>query len=89
MGFPRQEYWGGFPFPSPGHLSNSGIKPGINLHCRQISLQSELPGKPKEGEGMCFVSVSSYGSRVEGWTVGNRTERVLGFNDPITFICFH
>ena len=27
MGFPRQEYWSGLPFPSPGDLPNSGIKP--------------------------------------------------------------
>ena len=27
MGFPRQEYWSGFPFPSPGDLSNPGIEP--------------------------------------------------------------
>ena len=27
MGFPRQEYWSGFPFPSPGYLPDSGIKP--------------------------------------------------------------
>ena len=26
MGFPRQEYWSGFPFPSPGDLPNPGIK---------------------------------------------------------------
>ena len=26
MGFPRQEYWSGLPFPSPGDLSNPGIK---------------------------------------------------------------
>ena len=26
MGFPRQEYWGRLPFPSPGHLSDLGIK---------------------------------------------------------------
>ena len=26
MEFPRQEYWGGLPFPSPGHLPNLGIK---------------------------------------------------------------
>ena len=25
MGFPRQEYWSGLPFPSPGDLPNSGI----------------------------------------------------------------
>ena len=27
MGFPRQEYWSGFPFPSSGDLPNSGIQP--------------------------------------------------------------
>ena len=27
MGFPRQEYWNGLSFPSPGDLPNSGIKP--------------------------------------------------------------
>jgi len=27
MGFPRQEYWNGMPFPSPGDLADSGIKP--------------------------------------------------------------
>ena len=28
MGFPRQEYWSGLSFPSPGDLPNSGIEPG-------------------------------------------------------------
>ena len=27
MGFPRQEYWTGMPFPSPGELLDSGIRP--------------------------------------------------------------
>ena len=27
MRFPRQEYWSGLPFPSPGDLLNPGIKP--------------------------------------------------------------
>ena len=27
MGFSRQEYWSGLPFPSPGDLPNSGIDP--------------------------------------------------------------
>ena len=29
MGFPSQEYWSGLPFPSPGDLLNSEIKPEI------------------------------------------------------------
>ena len=38
MGFFRQEYWRGLPFPSPGNLLNSDIYPCLLclLHCRQI-----------------------------------------------------
>ena len=28
MGFSRQKYWNGLPFPSPGNLPEPGIKPG-------------------------------------------------------------
>ena len=35
MGFSRQEYWSGLPFPSPGDLPNPGIDPSL-WHCRQI-----------------------------------------------------
>ena len=28
MGFSRQEYWSGLPFPSPGDLPNPGIEAG-------------------------------------------------------------
>ena len=28
MGFLKQEYWSGLPFPSPGDLPDPGIKPG-------------------------------------------------------------
>ena len=27
MGFSRQEYWSGFPFPPPGDIPDPGIKP--------------------------------------------------------------
>ena len=27
MGFSRQEYWSGLPFPVPGHLPDPGIEP--------------------------------------------------------------
>ena len=27
MGFPRQEYWSGLPFPAPGDLPNPGMEP--------------------------------------------------------------
>ena len=28
MGFSRQEYWSGLPFPSPGDLPDPGVEPG-------------------------------------------------------------
>ena len=36
MGFPRQEYWSGLPFPSPGDLPKPGIKPEFSCIGRQI-----------------------------------------------------
>ena len=44
MGFSRQEYWSGLPFPSPGDLPN----PGIELRSPALeadTLTSEPPGK--------------------------------------------
>ena len=35
VGFSKQEYWNGLPFPSQGDLPNPGIEPGL-LHCRHI-----------------------------------------------------
>ena len=41
VGFSRQEYWSGLPFPSPGDLPNPGIEP------RSPALQADaLPSKP-------------------------------------------
>ena len=35
MGFSRQEYWSGLPFPSPEDIPDPGIDPGLR-HCRQM-----------------------------------------------------
>ena len=45
MEFSRQEYWSGLPFPSPGDLPNSGIKPGSPA-LQADALLPEPPGKP-------------------------------------------
>ena len=47
MGFSRQEYWSGLPFPSPGDLPNPGIEPGSPA-LQADALSSEPPGKPRE-----------------------------------------
>jgi len=47
MGFSRQEYWSGLPFPSPGNLPNPGIEP-TSPALEADALTSEPPGnKPK------------------------------------------
>ena len=45
MGFSRQEYWIGLPFPSPGDLPNPGTEPGSPA-LQADSLPSELQGSP-------------------------------------------
>ena len=45
MGFPRQEYWSRLPLPSPGDLSDPGIKP-VSPAFQADSLPAEPSGKP-------------------------------------------
>ena len=45
MGFPRQEYWSGLPFPSPGNLPDPGIEPRSPA-LQADTLTSQPPGKP-------------------------------------------
>ena len=44
MGFTRQEYWSGLPFPSPGDFPNPGIEPRSPT-LQADALTSEPPGK--------------------------------------------
>ena len=44
MGFPRQEYWNGLPFPSLGDLPEPGIEPVLPTLAGEV-FTTELPGK--------------------------------------------
>ena len=46
MGFSRQEYWSGLPFPSPGDIPDPGMEPRCPA-LQADALTSELSGKPK------------------------------------------
>ena len=46
MGFSRQEYWSGLPFPSPGDLPDPGTEPRSPA-LEADALTSEPPGKLK------------------------------------------
>ena len=51
MGFSRQEFWSGLPFPSAGDLPDPGIESGSPT-LQADALPSEPPGKP-ETRGRC------------------------------------
>ena len=65
MGFPRQEYWSGLPFPTPGVLPDPGIEAASlaspTLAGRFFTTTLVLPGKPSREdpviscltEGLC------------------------------------
>ena len=48
MEFSRQEYWSGFPFPSPGDLFDPRVKL-MSPTLQADVLPSEPPGKPSKG----------------------------------------
>ena len=47
MGFSRQEHWSGLPFPSPGDLSNPGIKHASPALAGEF-FTAEPPGSPTQ-----------------------------------------
>ena len=56
VGFSRQEYWSGLPFPSPGDLPDPKIEPGSPA-LQADSSPSEPPGKPcyHKPEYLCIL----------------------------------
>ena len=61
MGFSRQKYWSGLPFPSPGDFPNPGVESGSPA-LQADSLLSEPPGKSQEVffKGEVCASLSSF-----------------------------
>ena len=51
MGFSRQEFWSGLPFPSPGDVPDPGIEPRSPA-LQADSLPSEPPGMLQYGWGV-------------------------------------
>ena len=54
MGFSRQEYWSGLPFPSPGDLPDSRIKPA-SPSLADGFFTTELLGKPFGGYFLALI----------------------------------
>ena len=59
MGFSRQEYWSGLPFPSPGDLPNPGVEPRSPT-LQADALTSEPPGKPNLNQWLVHCEFCQY-----------------------------
>ena len=59
MGFPRQEYQNGLPFPSPGDLPNPGIEPALPALAGRF-FATEPAGKPVVTSNCHFITPLSY-----------------------------
>ena len=61
MGFPKQEYWNGLPFPSPGNLPNPEIE-STSLALAGGFFTAEPSGKLKQNQPTPPHYVLSVGS---------------------------
>ena len=94
MGFSRQEYWSGLPFPSPGDLPNPGTEPRSPAS-QSDSLVTELllqvddfplapPGKPPTRCSICqtqSLCLPSLGNTSLGSRGGKRDTQQWGAED--------
>ena len=84
VGFSRQEYWSGLPFPSPGDLPNPRIEPGSST-LQADALPSEPIGKlsitcillAKMMEIAAVISVLSFCHSVSGLSFLKSIELIL------------
>ena len=75
MGFPKQEYWSGLPFPSPEDIPNPGIEPVSSALAGRF-FTTEPPAKPISN---CLVN----NKRMSCYHMRN-----LGFSDCFIFMIF-
>ena len=70
MEFPRQEYWSGWPFPSPEDLPNPRVETGSSA-LQEGSLPSEPPEKPLKSKPVGnYMNLSKFWEMVkdrEAW----------------------
>ena len=59
MGFSRQKYWSGLPYPSLGDLPNSGVEPPSPALAGGF-FTTEPPGNPAKQTLHCFHFLSEF-----------------------------
>ena len=81
MGFSRQEYCSGLPFPSPGDLPDPGIEPRSPA-LQADALISQPPGKPQECSNYCTIALISHASKVMLKTLQARLQKYVNRELP-------
>ena len=82
MGFSRQEYWSGLPFPSPGYLPNPEIEPGSPaLHADTLSSEP-LAGSEEELKGL-LMKVKEESEKVDLLKLNIQKTKIMA-SGPIT-----
>ena len=68
MGFPRQEYWSGFPFPSSGDLPHPGTEPMCLMSPVLAGRFFTTESSGKLGDVfVAQVIVASFGTPFQNW----------------------
>ena len=80
MGFSRQEYWSGWPFPSPGALPDPGMEP-VSLPAPAVAggfLITAPPGKPSSSSPRAnCATLGGWWDLPEMETLRRKTETVM------------
>ena len=86
MGFSRQVYWSGLPFPSPGDLPDTGIEP-TSLISALVSrfFTTEPPGKPKTKNQQKVIYISMFG-RFKNWVKTHILKRTCIISGSYRFL---
>ena len=80
MGFSRQEYWSGLPFPSSGDLPDPGIEPGSP----ELQVDSSLSAT-REAPYLLLINVLVSFPKPISW--GNRLSKGFNFTIYLSVKC--
>ena len=70
IGFSRQEYWGGLPFPSPEIFPTQGLNPDL-LDCRQMLYRLSHEGSPNKW--IVYITKYRFWEVLHWWSFVART----------------
>ena len=75
IGFPRQEYWSGLPFPSPGDVPHPGMNPGIGpASLMSLALSSHLHN---QSMGTAYMQTKQENEQMMCKCMANNHEKVF------------